>query len=40
MIWEYIGTAFGPFLLGSHGHGSWLMCEVTLGPFTHKIEGT
>ena len=32
-FWRCIGTAFGHFSLGlsqSHGHGSWLVCEVAL----------
>ena len=30
MILEVCWTAFEHFLLGSHGHGSWLVCEVAL----------
>jgi hypothetical protein len=41
-FWRCFGTAFGHFLLGSHnshGHGSWLVCEVALRATSHLEAG-
>ena len=40
-LWRCVGMAVGHFLFGlsqSHGHGSWLVCEVALSEWVWSVK--